>query len=202
MICRQKIKGFTKTLGFLHILLLLLAIICITLPSPVLCVDQTKFRTCQQTGFCRRQRNKVPRNKYTCALLPTTNQNQQGPPYELLLHPGPKHTSTHPNLNLHVTPLKTGAVRIVIKEQGKERWESKDVLLPGALEVCPDSKIIRSDDEAVVIESGCGPASTALTIDLKDFTITLSSGSSTLMSLNAASLFHYEHLRSSSSSSS
>jgi len=34
------------------------------LPSLALAVDRSKFRTCQQTSFCRRHRNRIPRHKY------------------------------------------------------------------------------------------------------------------------------------------
>jgi len=160
-------------------------------------VDQTKFRTCTQTGFCRRHRNKAPANAYTAALL-SSNPNE---PYKFLLHPGKGYTQTHPNLSLTVDPLSNGAVRVRVQENNPAtaRWESSDILLPDGLVRC-SSATHSETPQTVTISSSCsspdGEDPADVVVSLSPFKITVKQGSEVLMSINEAQLFHFEHKRS------
>lgn len=174
--------------------MLLLALLVTLLLYTTNAVDQTKFRTCTQTGFCRRHRNKVPSNTYTAALT----SSSPDAPYKFLLHPSKGYTSTHPNLSLTIDPLSNGAVRVRVQENNPEtsRWESSDILLPAGLSRCA-STTHTSDSSSVTISSICSSSDppTNTVISLSPFKITVKQGDETLMSINESQLFHFEHKR-------
>jgi len=175
------------------LLLLLLSL----LTTASFAVDQTKFRTCSQTGFCKRHRSHTPVNTYTIAPATITPVPTAPNTYHTRLHPSI--SSLHPSLLLTIAPLATGAfnVRVVEDNTVTPRWESKDIVVDGGLGVCEDVKVAETT-EMFTITANCGATPSTVTITTSGttpFTLTLSTPAATLLTINSNSLFHYEHRR-------
>ena len=112
--------------------------------SCVLSVDESKFKKCNQSGFCQRHRSKptklfvvllsvcnfqyvidpatvsVTENRVSCDLIPSKVQPS--------------------NLELVATVLPNDLIRVKIVEktpyEGRVRFEATDVLMPGMVILC------------------------------------------------------------------
>lgn len=92
-------------------------------------VDRSKFRTCSDTSFCRkfRQKDRLPLGD-TYRLTPSSLQDLGDGRYIGKIV-GPKKS---PDLNLKLTASLNGIVRVKITEE-IERWEPKDLLMESSL---------------------------------------------------------------------
>ncbi len=103
--------------------LLLVVLVLLSLLGRNFAVDRSKFRTCADTGFCRRHRNN-PGFGYRLDVNSVT-QTSEG-------HLAGKITSTsEASLNLLVSVVGNGAVRVKITEK-EERYAPNTLLLPDA----------------------------------------------------------------------
>jgi hypothetical protein len=100
------------------------ALLLLWLPS-VLCVDHSKFRTCQQTNFCVRKRTAEPGRSY---LVGPHSVSLSSNALTAELHGGPWGVP----LTLQLFAYDTGVARMRITETKPlhgPRWEPDDILL-------------------------------------------------------------------------
>ena len=98
-------------------------------------VDRSKFRSCGDTGFCRRHRGVPPGQSYRLDVGSITQSNGQ------LLG---QVVAGAVSLKLLISVCKGGAVRVRITED-EDRWQPPDILLPGGLETGPYTLLSAGD---------------------------------------------------------
>jgi hypothetical protein len=111
-----------------------------SLSQVVLGVDRTKFRTCQDTLFCRTFRQPhlhagSLHREYSVVPL-SLEVDEAG---------GSIRCTLSDDLNLRIQALANGAIRVRVSEvapdKGEERWKPHDVLVPGALSASPLTRL-------------------------------------------------------------
>ena len=131
-------------------MLRLLTLILTTLSVCVQSVDRKKFRTCDQTGFCRRNRGNVPKIKFKVSSIDT----KDGTSFKadlLPVHVAHGLSHYHP-LKMNIEVYDNMVVRVrVVEDYTKiepQRYENPDVLV--SRRRCDDAKISRSGDVSTV----------------------------------------------------
>ena len=108
----------------LSILLIILIVILTTINA----VDRSKFRTCSDTGFCRKYRdNKTIVDKYKYELDTSSVSQQDG-----YIHGKVTSSITGDKLNLYITILSSGSVRMKITENNN-RWQPSEILMTNGI---------------------------------------------------------------------
>ena len=123
-------------------LLLLAATVCVYL-SVTSAVDKSKFRTCKDTGFCRRYRKHVPHSHYhidRASIVKGTDSIQA------TLKGGPAEAVPLP---LTVSFYDTGVARVRITDPAKERWQPPEVVLTDDLKSTKYS-VVKEDGNSLV----------------------------------------------------
>ena len=117
-------------------------------------VDRSKFRSCADTGFCRRHRGVgSPPNSYKLDMGSMTQTDGQ------LLG---KVVAGAISLKLLISVCKGGAVRVRITED-EDRWQPPDILLPEGLEKGPYA-LLPEGDAALPAALRALPASSLLAL--------------------------------------
>lgn len=154
-------------------------------------VDRGNFKTCQQSGFCKRQRN-VPENQSPYFVNPNSVELSLSKVKMILDSKSPK--SVPLSLTLHI--LADGMLRIRADEANplEKRYEIPmgDVLVSEPAE--ENFKMLERDANKIVIEQ---PSSSAkIVIHSEPFHVDVySSSDEPIVSLNARGLLKIEHLR-------
>jgi hypothetical protein len=100
-------------------------------------------------------------------------------------------------LELSLTALKSGAVRLVVDEPGAKRYRVPDVLLPGALAADAAPWAARGVARGAWRgTAGTGAGAAAVELGLSPFRLEVSVGGKPALLLNSRSLFEFEHRRS------
>lgn len=102
-----------------------------------LAVDRSKFRTCKDTGFCRRHRDREP---WTYTVDPASVRMDAGVVTAQIVG-GPEGS---PALDLQISVTTAGAPRVRVTEPFK-RWEADDILLEAATTPVPVNLLGASD---------------------------------------------------------
>nr|XP_060614241.1 neutral alpha-glucosidase AB isoform X1 [Anolis sagrei ordinatus] len=150
-------------------------------------VDRSNFKTCDQSGFCKRQRNMKARSSPYRALLESLQLSQDSMKIQLI-----NEVNKVPLL-LELYGLKGNITRIRINELNplKPRYEVPDVLIQDP----PTSRlsVTGRDDESV--ELSLGDESHKLILTAKPFRMDLLEGRELVLSVNSRGLLVFEHLR-------
>ena len=170
--------------------------VCALLPQDGLSVDKHKFRTCAQTGFCRRHRHKVPQTQYTITHVGGMDKKTHGP-LSAVLHGGAV------PLTLELSFLGSGICRTRVTDPAKPRWEVPDVIEPIAVAsrrvlAAGDPKApagVAISDKVLAVAFGPEEGS-VLVLTYAPLKLELYVGGSLSLSANSRSLFHFEHHRS------
>ncbi len=108
----------------------LLLIVLSALFVAIQCVDRSKFRTCEQTGFCRRHRHKVGSSNGEGYKLDVSTVKMQDDGSLIGKIKVPHVDNMNDDmLNLNIQLVTGGAVRIKIYEDG-DRWAPTSLLQP------------------------------------------------------------------------
>ncbi len=179
-------------------------VLALLLAAPVLSVDRAKFRTCDQTGFCRRHRHEVPNHKYVVA--PGTFLLHSDGVLRAELHGGPFGVP----LALQVSAFTCGVVRMRITELNPlhgPRWEPSDILEDGlaldslreldaqALGASHGAHAAVASGKAKAFGFGAEDARSVLLVSLHPFDAALYVGDAPAVSLNPERRLYYEHHR-------
>ena len=126
-----------------------LAAIFVILFNTSRAVDRNKFRTCQQSSFCRRSRGMEP-GQTIYSLDPTTVNQINGAQIEALI------SHNEDRFRLEVSALKnSGGFRVKIREAFPlvPRFEVPEVLVSSAPELEDDLKISKDEKGNVIDKS-------------------------------------------------
>ena len=157
-------------------------------------VDRSKFRTCQDTLFCRSFRHPPP-SQY--ALVPDSLLADEAR--------GLVTGSLSDDLHLTLQALASGIVRVKVSEvKDGDRWKPLDVLLPGAFAATPIVQLdanspmippsLHSDSFTAYLlkDEGLGDSQLVLVVHHSPLMIELFKDSLLLTTMNSKSLMHYE----------
>ncbi|XP_015278196.1 PREDICTED: neutral alpha-glucosidase AB isoform X1 [Gekko japonicus] len=164
------------------------AVACLALLLGVVCaVDRSNFKTCDQSSFCKRQRNVKPGNSPYRALLDSLQLSQDSMKIQLV------NEANKVPLLLEIYGLKGNMTRIRINELNllKPRYEVPDVLVGDP----PTTRlsVMGRDDNSVELSLGEGAHKLILTA--KPFRMDLLEGRDLVLSVNSRGLLVFEHLR-------
>ncbi|KAM9251658.1 neutral alpha-glucosidase AB [Cariama cristata] len=163
---------------------LLWATVCL---GATVAVDRSNFKTCEQSGFCRRQRGLQPGNSPYRALLESLQLGPDAARLQLV------NEVTKVPLLLELWGLRGNVSRIRIKELNplRPRFEVPDVLV----EEPPVERLAVTGRDEGSLELSLGPAGHRLLVTEKPFRMDLLQGRELLCSVNARGLLFFEHLR-------
>ena len=129
-------------------MLRLLILYIITTLTVVQSVDRKKFRTCGQTGFCRRNRGNVPKIKFKVSSI-DTNDGTSFKADLLPVHVAHGLSHYHP-LKMNIEVYDNMVVRVRVVEDYTKiqpaRYENSDVLVERSR--CQDIQIKRKGASA------------------------------------------------------
>ncbi|XP_054664277.1 neutral alpha-glucosidase AB isoform X1 [Grus americana] len=164
--------------------LLLWAALCF---GAALAVDRSNFKTCEQSGFCRRQRGLQPGHSPYRALLESLQLGPDAARLQLV------NEATKVPLLLELWGLQGNMTRIRIKELNppRPRFEVPDVLVAEP----PVERLAVTGRDEGSLELSLGPAGHRLLVTEKPFRMDLLQGRELLCSVNARGLLFFEHLR-------
>ncbi|XP_049691589.1 neutral alpha-glucosidase AB isoform X1 [Accipiter gentilis] len=163
---------------------LLWAALCLV---TALAVDRSNFKTCEQSGFCRRQRGLQPGHSPYRALLESLQLGPDAARLQLI------NEVTKVPLLLELWGLQGNVTRIRIKELNplRPRFEVPDVLVAEP----PVERLAVTGRDEGSLELSLGPAGHRLLVTEKPFRMDLLQGRELLCSVNARGLLFFEHLR-------
>ncbi|XP_074424085.1 neutral alpha-glucosidase AB isoform X1 [Larus michahellis] len=163
---------------------LLWATLCL---GAALAVDRSNFKTCEQSGFCRRQRGLQPGESPYRALLESLQLGPDAARLQLI------NEATKVPLLLELWGLQGNMTRIRIKELNplRPRFEVPDVLVGEP----PVERLSVTGRDEGSLELSLGPAGHRLLVTEKPFRMDLLQGRELLCSVNARGLLFFEHLR-------
>ncbi|XP_069750277.1 neutral alpha-glucosidase AB-like isoform X2 [Narcine bancroftii] len=158
--------------------------LCISLTHAV---DRSNFKTCEQSSFCKKQRNVKPENSPYRALLNSLEVTEKSIRLQLI-----NEVNKVPLL-LEVYGLQGNMTRIKINEliPLKPRYEVLDVLIQDPPTV--PLAIIGKDESS--LELGFSNNVYKLIITSKPFRMDIMTGNELLLSINSRGLMVFEHLR-------
>ena len=156
--------------------------------STVQSVDRKKFRTCDSTGFCRRNRNNVPKIKFKVSNL--ENDDENGLRADLLpVHVAHGLSHYHP-LKMNIEVYDNSVVRVRVVEDYTKiqpaRYENSDVLVERSR--CRDIQIKRKGDISTVSCKG----ENVLNVHHDLFRLDLLLEDRAIVSANAKEMFYFE----------
>ncbi|KAM9510767.1 neutral alpha-glucosidase AB isoform 1-T1 [Guaruba guarouba] len=164
------------------------ALLCAALYlGAALAVDRSNFKTCEQSGFCRRQRGLSPGQSPYRALLESLQLGPDAARIQLI------NEATKVPLLLELWGLQGNMTRIRIKELNplRPRFEVPDVLVAEP----PVERLEVTGRDEGSLELSLGPAGHRLLVTEKPFRMDLLQGRELLCSVNARGLLFFEHLR-------
>jgi len=180
----------------LSLFLIALIVILITINA----VDRSKFRTCSDTGFCRKYRdNKTIVDKYKYELDTTSVSQQDG-----YIHGKVTSSVTGDKLNMYITILESGSVRMKITENNN-RWQPTEILMtngikPGSYSLLEKDDIrlpinikekLKSINTAALLAISFGKDS-VLVVHASPLKFELYNGDTLSITANERSMMHYE----------
>lgn len=119
-------------------------------------VDRSKFRTCQDTGFCRSHRLPLSSGAAKYSLVQPTVSSGSLWSSQLAGDNGDD------SLRLTISFLSSGAVRVKIAEANTNRWQPTDLLLEKGLESCAFEELSVTDSRLASLSLPKSESFTAL----------------------------------------
>lgn len=150
-------------------------------------VDRSNFKTCDQSSFCKRQRElKAGQSPYR-ALLDTLELSDSRLTLQLI------NDNNKVRLLLELYRLQGNMTRVKINELKpvKPRYEVPDVLISDP--ITEALSVLSQDDNSLVLSLGGNKQ--RLIVSAQPFRLDIIEGPQVLMSLNSRGLLAFEHLR-------
>ncbi|XP_027766479.1 neutral alpha-glucosidase AB-like, partial [Empidonax traillii] len=152
-----------------------------------LAVDRSNFKTCDQSGFCRRQRRIQPGNSPFRALLESLELGQDSARVQLV------NEVTQVPLLLEIWGLQGNMTRFRISELNplRPRFQVPDVLVGDP----KTERLAVTGRDGGTLELSLGPGGLRLLVTERPFRMDLLRERELLCSVNARGLLVFEHLR-------
>ena len=166
--------------------------------ATIIAVDRSKFRKCNDTGFCRRHRAVAASSSAYSVNSESLKLNNHGQLFGLInngLHEQP--------LQLLVSACEGGSIRIKISDT-TDRWAPTDLLTSKAKTILPFTRLNAGDvrlpaslrnlssKEIVALSYSSKNADTILVIRLSNLNIELYEGGELTIQANGRNLMHFE----------
>ncbi|XP_053224260.1 neutral alpha-glucosidase AB isoform X1 [Podarcis raffonei] len=153
----------------------------------VTAVDRSNFKTCDQSSFCKRQRNVEAGSSPYRALLESLQLSQDSMKIQLI------NEANKVPLLLELYGLKGNMTRIRINELNplKPRYEVPDVLVQDP----PTTRLSVTGRDDNSVELSLGEGNHKLILTAKPFRMDLLEGRELVLSVNSRGLLVFEHLR-------
>ncbi|XP_065140489.2 neutral alpha-glucosidase AB isoform X2 [Paramisgurnus dabryanus] len=150
-------------------------------------VDRSNFKTCDQSAFCKRQRELKPGQSPYRALLDTMELSDSRLTLQLI------NDNNKVRLLLELYRLQGNMTRLKINELKplKPRYEVPDVLIAEPL--TEPLSVVVQDENGLVLSLG-GPEQ-RLIVNAQPFRLDIMEGRQVLVSINSRGLLAFEHLR-------
>nr|XP_055056776.1 neutral alpha-glucosidase AB isoform X1 [Misgurnus anguillicaudatus] len=150
-------------------------------------VDRSNFKTCDQSAFCKRQRELKPGQSPYRALLDTMELSDSRLTLQLI------NDNNKVRLLLELYRLQGNMTRLKINELKplKPRYEVPDVLIAEPL--TEPLSVVVQDENGLVLSLG-GPEQ-RLIVNARPFRLDIMEGRQVLVSINSRGLLAFEHLR-------
>ncbi|XP_053473680.1 neutral alpha-glucosidase AB-like isoform X1 [Ictalurus furcatus] len=163
--------------------LVVLLVLCFSVEA----VDRGNFKTCEQSAFCKRQRELKPDQSPYRALLDTLELSDSRITLQLI------NDNNKVRLLLELYRLQGNMTRVKINELKplRPRYEVRDVLITD-----PPTKpmtVVTQDKNGVVLSLGADER--RLIVSAQPFRLDIIEGPLVLLSLNSRGLLAFEHLR-------
>lgn len=168
-------------------------------------MDQSKFRRCSQTAFCRQHRRPLSGELKHEPVHVVKSELQLSQDNRVLLFDLEQTEGVL--LQATVQALKSGSIRFRVVEKtplNGPRWEPKDIVpAPEDMETCPWKQIqdfnapgITLDDLSVVFTKDCGNLNDwAMILSVNPFNLQVIRDQKVIVSVNSKGLFHFQHHR-------
>ena len=166
-------------------------------------VDHSKFRTCETTSFCKRNRTPQQQSRRYLVAPNSVNLDQNGQ-IHAQLHGGPYAKP----LNLNIRAYASGVVRMRILEENpmRHRWEPDDILLeqdPANLErLQADSEALPSllkpqvqNGEVITFKLAEASDNSVVALFINPFRVQLFVSGKVAVDLNPSGRLYFEHYR-------
>ncbi|XP_077062825.1 neutral alpha-glucosidase AB isoform X4 [Siphateles boraxobius] len=163
--------------------LVLILLLCLSVQA----VDRSNFKTCDQSSFCKRQRELKPGQSPYRALLDTLELSDSRITLQLI------NDNNKVRLLLELYRLQGNMTRVKINELKplKPRYEVPDVLISDPL--TEPLSVVSQDENSLVL---ClGGKERRLIVSAQPFRLDIVEGPQVLVSLNSRGLLAFEHLR-------
>ncbi|XP_066514405.1 neutral alpha-glucosidase AB isoform X2 [Hoplias malabaricus] len=150
-------------------------------------VDRSNFKTCEQSSFCKRQRELKPGQSPYRALLDTLELSDSRITLQLI------NDNNKVRLLLELYRLQGNMTRVKINELKpiKPRYEVPDVLITDP--PTEPMTLVAQDENGVVLSLGVDEQ--RLIVNARPFRLDIVEGPKVLVSLNSRGLLAFEHLR-------
>ncbi|XP_050965045.1 neutral alpha-glucosidase AB isoform X2 [Labeo rohita] len=150
-------------------------------------VDRSNFKTCDQSAFCKRQRELKPGQSPYRALLDTLELSDSRLTLQLM------NDNNKVRLLLELYRLQGNMTRVKINELKpiKPRYEVPDVLISDP--ITEALSVVAQDENSLVLS--LGGKDQRLIVSAQPFRLDIVEGPQVLMSLNSRGLLAFEHLR-------
>ncbi|KAF4113716.1 neutral alpha-glucosidase AB [Onychostoma macrolepis] len=164
-------------------LLPLILLLCLSAQA----VDRSNFKTCDQSAFCKRQRELKPSQSPYRALLDTLELSNSRLTLQLI------NDNNKVRLLLELYRLQGNMTRVKINELKplKPRYEVPDVLISDP--ITEMLSVVAQDENSLVLS--LGGKDQRLIVSAQPFRLDIVEGPQVLMSLNSRGLLAFEHLR-------
>ncbi|CAH1791374.1 unnamed protein product [Owenia fusiformis] len=162
-------------------------VLLLTLSLSTIAVDRGNFKTCDQSGFCKRQRATEPNKSPYVAVLSSINIQPTQLSVQLL------NKNTNVRLNLQVIAIKGNIARLRVTETNplKPRYEIPvgDVLVDEPVQ--QGLEVLSKDSKSVTV----GFLDNKIAIQSDPFRIDFIVRGEPVLSVNSRGLMNFEHIR-------
>uniref|UniRef100_A0A673JGU6 Neutral alpha-glucosidase AB n=1 Tax=Sinocyclocheilus rhinocerous TaxID=307959 RepID=A0A673JGU6_9TELE len=161
----------------------LIVLLCVSARA----VDRSNFKTCEQSAFCKRQRELKPGRSPYRALLDTLELSDSRITLQLI------NDNNKVRLLLELYRLQGNMTRVKINELKplKPRYEVPDVLISDP--ITETLSVVSQDENSLVLS--LGGKDQRLIVSAQPFRLDIVEGPQVLVSLNSRGLLAFEHLR-------
>ncbi len=166
----------------------ILFLLCVVSLQVTNAVDKSKFRTCDQTGFCRRHRKHQPKSHYRVDYGSIVKEAGR---VKATLLGGPAEAVPLP---FEISFLSTGVARVRITDPSKDRWQPPEVLMTKDIALIPYT-VEREDTNSAVYAYSTNGVKKSVILNLNPFKIDFQVDGQTMLSINGDNMFHFEHTR-------
>uniref|UniRef100_A0A671KRV4 Neutral alpha-glucosidase AB n=1 Tax=Sinocyclocheilus anshuiensis TaxID=1608454 RepID=A0A671KRV4_9TELE len=162
---------------------LLIVLLCVSARA----VDRSNFKTCEQSAFCKRQKELKPGQSPYRALLDTLELSDSRITLQLI------NDNNKVRLLLELYRLQGNMTRVKINELKplKPRYEVPDVLISDPF--TETLSVVSQDENSLVLS--LGGKDQRLIVSAQPFRLDIVEGPQVLVSLNSRGLLAFEHLR-------